>query len=355
MENKPTQTCRNCGHPLPEGAKFCPACSQKNSDGRLTFGELGRQFLSNFLDLDNRIFKTLGALAVPGKLTSEYFKGKHIRFYHPVRLFLFSVAVLIAAITININKAGLDGIDIMAKKAERAHYKKELYHRLDSVITDVKTIYPETIVATAFDSLVYRFGGKKGLAVSDSIEITGAFEFGGSSAKERHFIKVPLEELAEMSENELWEKYHVEEGIWNKMMFSQNIRVMKNTKNFVFYLLGNIIWMVLIMMPMLALALKLLYIRRPYFYYEHLLFSFHTHTFIFILYALILILQILTKTEDVQFLGFAVPVYLYMSMKRFYGQGWIKTIVKFLLASFMYVFIFAGAMMLTTLASVFLF
>lgn len=92
MENETTtQNCRNCGHPLPEGANYCPQCSQKNHDGRLSFREMAVEMVSTIFNLDNKIFRSFLALLVPGKLTVDYFEGKHVRYYHPLRLFLFTV------------------------------------------------------------------------------------------------------------------------------------------------------------------------------------------------------------------------------------------------------------------------
>jgi len=135
----------------------------------------------------------------------------------------------------------------------------------------------------------------------------------------------------------------------------QNIRILKAADKLVFYLIGNTLWMMLIMMPMLALVLKLLYIRRKFYYFEHLVFSFHTHTFAFLLLALLLILNNFLPDWIFAWGTLGLAVYLYLAMKRFYGQSWMKTLVKFVLANFMYLFVASAALLITALASLVLF
>ena len=120
-------------------------------------------------------------------------------------------------------------------------------------------------------------------------------------------------------------------------------------------MIGNILWMVLIMMPMLALALKLLYIRHPYLYIEHLIFSFHTHTFSFIFFGLLLLIGMWMGHESLNWFIFLVAFYFLFAMKRFYGQKWWKTILKFIVANILYLAVMILAMIITTYFSLFLF
>ena len=80
--------CRNCGAFL--AGEFCQACGQKRfveSDRR--FGHLFHQFLASATDLDGRFWRTIRALAFqPGLLSREYFDGRRARWISPVSLFL---------------------------------------------------------------------------------------------------------------------------------------------------------------------------------------------------------------------------------------------------------------------------
>jgi hypothetical protein len=88
-----------------------------------------------------------------------------------------------------------------------------------------------------------------------------------------------------------------------------------------------------LMLPIFALMLKLLYIRRDRYYAEHFVFALHTHAFFFVMFLLILIspwgrLDML--------LALWMMVYVWLAMKRVYRQGWFRTTVKWWILGFAY-------------------
>ena len=103
--------------------------------------------------------------------------------------------------------------------------------------------------------------------------------------------------------------------------------------------------------------LKLLYIRRKNFYYsDHAVFTLYHYIFSFLLLLLIFGLDEIGKATGWDFFDYFQPVllaiggiYLYISMLKFYGQGWLKTLGKFLLLNLL------GFIMLIILFLVFLF
>ena len=105
-----------------------------------------------------------------------------------------------------------------------------------------------------------------------------------------------------------------------------------------------------VLLPLMALVLKLIYPLSKRYYVEHLLFVVHYHAFFF----LILTLQILfarfgalvripESAIDVVLIGAAIyiPAYLFRSMQRVYGQGAFITALKyvFLLLAYFFGFI----------------
>jgi hypothetical protein len=96
-------------------------------------------------------------------------------------------------------------------------------------------------------------------------------------------------------------------------------------------------YLLFISLPIFALILKLLYIRRRQFYYvDHAIFSIHHYIFSFIILLVILLLVVAKRKYDLAWLGVAEvtliiiwPIYLYIAMLKFYRQGWFKTFVKF--------------------------
>ncbi len=124
-------------------------------------------------------------------------------------------------------------------------------------------------------------------------------------------------------------------------------------------LLENVPVALFVLLPLMALVLKILYPLSKRYYVEHLLFVVHNHSFIF----LILILQILftrlgallrvpeTPIDVTVFaVSLYVPVYLYKSLRRVYEQGRFFTIVKFSMLGFAY---FGGLILMFGLVALF--
>ena len=110
--------------------------------------------------------------------------------------------------------------------------------------------------------------------------------------------------------------------------------------------LHNIPKMLFLLLPVFALLLKLLYVRRKQFYFvDHAILSLHYFSFIFLL--LILSVFILDKIFNTAFfVQVSVPwifLYLLLAMKKLYGQTWGKTLLKF----FALVFLFTFAVIVT--------
>jgi hypothetical protein len=100
-------------------------------------------------------------------------------------------------------------------------------------------------------------------------------------------------------------------------------------------------YMLFVSLPLFALILKLVYIRRKQFYYaDHGVFTLHLYIFSFILLLVVFSLTALQETTRWDWLGyiygallFWLFIYLYLAMRKFYGQGRGKTFLKFLLVA----------------------
>lgn len=107
-----------------------------------------------------------------------------------------------------------------------------------------------------------------------------------------------------------------------------------------------------VLVPLVALALLLLHLRRGFFYTEHLVFTAHAQTVTFAL-----------LTPGVAFAsGLAAAVgavlavgHLLVAMKRFYGTGWFGTVLRWLAVSVAYLALFtlgvAGAALVAIMTS----
>lgn len=96
------------------------------------------------------------------------------------------------------------------------------------------------------------------------------------------------------------------------------------------------------LLPFFALLLKLLYVRRDYFYSEHLVFSIYYYNFFYFAGSLQVIansIPILAWSTTI--IGFWIVLYLLFAMKRMYKQSWRKTILKYTLFFFSF-FVLVG-------------
>ncbi len=87
--------------------------------------------------------------------------------------------------------------------------------------------------------------------------------------------------------------------------------------------------------PLLALGLKLLYIRRPFFCVDHLVFALHFQSFLFLVFVLARLANMAGLASlypgVLTYLAagaLIVPLYLLLSLKRVYGQAWPWTLAK---------------------------
>jgi hypothetical protein len=92
--------------------------------------------------------------------------------------------------------------------------------------------------------------------------------------------------------------------------------------------------MLFFLLPVFALLLKLLYVRRNYFYSEHLVFSIYFYNFFYFAGSFMLLAGLAPSLDWLStIIAWGIYVYLLFSMKRMYSQGWGKTLAKFFIFS----------------------
>ena len=156
--------CLNCHYPLSEFDKNCSQCGQKPTDGRTTMHDLLHEFVHTLFHLDGKLFWTLKHLFVPGKLTTEFFKGHHKRYAHPVQLFLVLGALAFGVLTSKAHKAEEQLSKSIEKNKDKVNRNKFLLE-LDSVS---QSTFKSTDKEQLFrDSLMLKMIYPKGLDNSE--------------------------------------------------------------------------------------------------------------------------------------------------------------------------------------------
>lgn len=348
MEEITTARCKNCSTEI-EG-DYCHFCGQRYHDHKESFGELVYEFASDFLHFDSRFFTTvLPLIFLPGKLTKSYNEGRQRSQFHPIRLYLFSSFVyffLFFTFTNIHDKSENSGeqsshaikqdtIQLAKKKSDKINSTAET----DSV-SDKSQPKQSAISALHIDTV-------QSLSAKDSIRRFG-LDFHSSDARLDSMLAHKISP----------EQYKAYQGTLSKdkrdgflrrivtiRILKINLEGAKNQREFFNKLaevfLHNIPKMLFFLLPVFALLLKLLYIRHKQFYYvDHAILSLHYFSLIFLL--LILSQYILDAIFGTSiFTSLAVLwifLYLLLAMKKLYGQSWRKTIVKYILLGFLFLF-----------------
>ena len=350
--------CRNCYHPMPPAGDYCHHCSQKYITGKITFKELIGEFLEAVFNVDSRFFRTARALFIPGKLTEDYFLGKHKRYIHPLRIFLVLAVVHFALLSLLINNSSDLSIDEWNQRGEEDAYFGLYRDSLKSVTTLIIKESSDKDKAQAFvDQLLKKLPQKQ----RDSMDY-GYFKLTDDWSIETDQFNVARKDLATMKAKDIIEQQNID-GFFSRLFATQVIKVNQEGGNFTKFILGKLIWMVFLMMPILGLILKLIYTRRKRFYVEHLIFSFHYHAFAFLVFSIAFLIEFcFLGSWDVLEDGLhyatgiiIIWIYLYKAMRRVYEQKSWKTFFKFIILNWAYLFIFSVAIIFTFIISLFLF
>jgi len=128
---------------------------------------------------------------------------------------------------------------------------------------------------------------------------------------------------------------------------------------FISTLFSNLPYMMLCCIPLFALVLKILYVRRRIFYVDHLIYALHIHCFFYTGVMLIVLATIglnhfatgATAGWLIALLWIAFVTQIFLSFRYVYRQGWFFSIFKFLFGGFVYLIVLVAALAVTFFAT----
>lgn len=335
-DHKKWVKCLNCENPLHEEALYCYHCGQGIKDSRLSIMQVIKEAFVNFFNLDSRFLLTLRDLYSPSKLTKTYVAGKRKFYMNPARVFIVSLILLI---TVAMSDLDLDHVEIFSNDAtsriELAKQKK----KWDALMANQRFEDSSEMLEAVSDSL---FGNIH----IDSMFLTDGVTISGKSIKD---YKIKVVDAYELTGDELLDKYKIE-GFGNKLYVKQYHKMLINPSGGVRYIIKNATWVVLILVFVMAIFMKLYYIRSDIYYVEHLVLLMYGHSLLFIATSILLLLVLLLESQGLGSelsgpLLIVVLVFQYLSLKKYYGQGWFKTLLKMLLINLTY--LIAGILIFT--------
>lgn len=190
------------------------------------------------------------------------------------------------------------------------------------------------------------------LSVQRESEADTGEAFGIFSAENWQTFK-RLKDNRDLSDQQILDSLDTEDLDSMEILFAkQLIRVNRSESDSVAsYIYKNMPIMMFFLLPVFAMILNILYIRRRNLYIEHLIHALHIHSFTYFIFGLTMIPMFFIADSNIisPLLAFiaiiTVTVYVFKSFRRVYGQGWFKTFVKFILIGPVY-----GTVLLLALA-----
>lgn len=319
-----TRKCLNCETPLNEVYNYCPQCGQQNDDKNVSFRDLSRDLFENFFSFDSRLAHTVFPFFFkPGHLTNEFNKGRRFTYANPIRLYIIISVFYFFILNLIIGN--------MTREFEAAMDTPEADTAQEAILAELDSADVE--IKEAGSTVFFNADG----------DTTNLWPM--SNAQWRTFFD--LKDNDQISEKQFFDSLHLESRhAFTQYTVGQIIRVYRKDKEYLTSaIVQNLSLMMFIMIPIFALLLKLLYVRRKILYINHLIHTIHIHTFSFFIYGLIMaLLYWWVENDDLQswlVIGalVAVSTYAFVSFKKVYQQSWRKTLVKFWLTGFIYFYV----------------
>ena len=366
QEALPFTHCENCGAELM--GPHCAQCGQAAIDYRRSFRHVIVDVLDSFLNWDSKFFATLGLLIVkPWQLTNEFLAGKRVRYLHPLRLYLLASILFFFAINYSARGIRLQPSKIAEKhRAEvaaainqgRDEIEKELDKENLSPVDRKKAedalnslSKPEPSATAPVDqtpSTSPTASVSASMPAAEPSPPPGSRTYG--AVNDRPFIAfddakstTPFEKWLEARAKEKMGEHGTKMGLFITTLFS------------------NLPYMMFACIPLFALVLKTLYIRRHIFYIDHLVYALHIHTFFYTAIMLIVLATMgLNRIMPAILAGWIIALLwtlfvaqIFLSIRYVYRQGWFRSTLKFFVGGFIYaivLFLALAATFFVTLA-----
>ncbi|WP_394975078.1 DUF3667 domain-containing protein [uncultured Croceitalea sp.] len=378
--------CLNCGHPLDMSDKYCPNCSQANSTKKLVIRDFFDEFFSNLINYDSKLLATLYAMLVkPGTITKDYINGKRISYTNPFRFlltlaFLYFLMVSYGGAFLNLDDLKLDekvrqtgplsfSFDDNKTPEEIKNDSIKVEKELDNLFSSldsIKTNNPEIGEGIkGLDSLGYYIRQK---------EIEGKKEDSLMNANPKAYYK----NLKENSDSDFYDnmeffftmlrkdsissyadakaKYNIDGSLKTKLAFNASrsmLRAWRQPGSWLNDTISKLPFVIFFFLPIFTIFISVVYIRKKHTYTDHLIFSFHNQSLLFILLILSWIIDIIFDWSTSGLFLLIFGIYLFQAMRKFYGQGFFKTSIKYVFLNSVFTFLAIITVLLLGIGSVF--
>ncbi len=324
-----SDTCLNCKQELGRG-RFCAQCGQKNIDRDVSIRTLFQDFIGDYFSFDSKLFRTLIPLTLkPGQVPLEFIEGKRVRHIPPMRSLVFISFIFFLVL-------GSLSDSISGSQNPMSSFSKELEDGLNSseqrdvtLSNDIISLDFSDVDSSAQNGLIGQINAVN-MAVENGVSPQAAVD--------------SIAPTAEGGRQRLLLQ-------WGKIRTAESSVFSK-------FALSNISILLLILQPFFALILYLLHFRKrkQLRFIRHLVFSLYFHAWVLLIGIVLMSMAEVVPVFSPFPIGVILSlVYLAMAMKRFYAQGWGKTLLKEMLIFLLYLGIIFPTFLALSLVISFLF
>ena len=337
--------CLNCNAEL--HGRYCHVCGQENIEPKETVWGLVSHFFYDITHFDGKFFSTTRYLITrPGFLPKEYLEGRRARYLHPIRMYVFSSALFFLCLysVFHFHGSGEAGENKKDKMGFVAAIPDSIRAK---ALVDAKTAADTAAVLKALDlarpymrltEKATRLGttplytkkvGKEKVNINLA-NINSQY----TSIKEYDSLQNTLPK----NMRDGWilrQSNHRSIELTNRYKGDQQAMWRDLLEKFV----HTFPYLLFISLPLYAFYLRLLYIRRKQFLYvTHGIFLIYLYIFTFIDLLVYFGLNQIHESMNWDWVGWIEAVvllygvwYAYKAMRKFYGQGTGKTMLKFII------------------------
>lgn len=297
-------------------------------DVQVSVRDLVADFLEDQFGMGRRTPNTLLALLLrPGFLTREYLDGRIVRYLRPLKLYLGTSLVLFLLVGFA-SVRGMAGISFgggdpaAALGAAGDSAATQLAQGFRDAMDGVPPAAPS--VPTPGDTVP---GAPAEPTPGEPNSWLENVNVNTGSTRLDALLKGRLERLGQMAPEDAFREL---------------------ARTFI----GYVPSLMFLLLPVFAGLLKLLYFRSPLYYAEHFIFVLHTHAFVFGIFSLSILTGMVGATFLSPFLLIWTALYIFLAMRKVYGQGWKKTALKYWTLGWLYFWVLLIALVPTLVMSV---
>lgn len=349
------KVCLNCNTEV--HGRFCHVCGQENREPKESVWGLITHFFNDITHFDGKFFSTVKYLvARPGFLPAEYVKGRRASYLNPIRMYIFTSALFFI---IFFSMTGIDKIEPSDKSDDDDSTKTESSINMDAArktaLRLANTKADSLEILKAFDRMEDSLQAKDDKLSKATGDTTIIIKNDSARVKKKKknrgwaFNMSKLDYTSEAQYDSIQKTLPPDkkDNWFERLMIKRQIVLRKKygddgttlMRAWLNSFIHQFPKLLFVSLPIFALILRLLYIRRKQFYYvDHGIYSIHLYIFSFIVLLISMGLSWVTDITDWDIFNWLqLPLWLYFvyynykAMRNFYRQGTGKTLVKFIL------------------------